>query len=651
MLSLDEERVLQNCTLQHFKSVYDRITLPLAPLTIFAGANSSGKSTVIQSLLLTAQTVQSPVRSRSIVLNGHILKLGEFKDVLSYGASTESISLGFSLMVPRGAGFARGAGYAVSSLEIDSVDCEFSFCGRALSDDDTGLRRLQPWLETSRIRVGGGSDERQEVDDERQEVELAVRRAQAPALERLSTLAVARTSVTQLELASLEYEASAPTALSQIRAYFPIPRSSRAVGASLLHFIPSRLTVVYDTVAHQEDRIIQLLTAVGSGDFYYESGRSTDQFADISQDILARLQPVVVPIISEYISEAQQRPILANARGIWRGRLDELAASFTFEGVVGFLRSLPTRDRRQLVARFAELESDIRAAVRGRRQAHFDLAMVPLPLLLDSGVEITTHFFTRYVKYLGPLRDEPKPVYPLAGGADPKDIGYRGEHTAAVLETYRNTSIIYHPPTSIERRSALPDPVAATLHYAVLDWLRYMGIADDVRTADLGKLGHELKVAAGTGDVVHDLTHVGVGVSQVLPILVLALLAESGSTLIFEQPELHLHPRVQTRLADFFVSLSALGKQCLVETHSEYLINRLRFRAAVSDDDTVSRDTLLYFVEREKGRSHYRPIRINQYGVINEWPAGFFDETEDLAASILEAGAGKRRLRAQKRDD
>ena len=60
--------MLQNCTLEHFKSVYDRVTLPLAPLTVFAGANSSGKSTLIQSLLLTAQTVQSPVGSRSIVL-------------------------------------------------------------------------------------------------------------------------------------------------------------------------------------------------------------------------------------------------------------------------------------------------------------------------------------------------------------------------------------------------------------------------------------------------------------------------------------------------------------------------------------------------------------------------------------------------------
>ncbi len=75
--------MLKTWTLQHFKSVSDKTTLDIAPLTIFAGANSSGKSTLIQSILLTAQTLQSPVRSRSIIMNGHIVRLGAFKDVVS----------------------------------------------------------------------------------------------------------------------------------------------------------------------------------------------------------------------------------------------------------------------------------------------------------------------------------------------------------------------------------------------------------------------------------------------------------------------------------------------------------------------------------------------------------------------------------------
>ena len=72
------------------------------------------------------------------------------------------------------------------------------------------------------------------------------------------------------------------------------------------------------------------------------------------------------------------------------------------------------------------------------------------------------------------------------------------------------------------------------------DWLIYLGVAESVVTIDKGKLGHELKVVPPGLSQPHDLTHVGVGVSQVLPILVMCLLADPDTTLVFEQPELHL---------------------------------------------------------------------------------------------------------------
>ena len=116
----------------------------------------------------------------------------------------------------------------------------------------------------------------------------------------------------------------------------------------------------------------------------------------------------------------------------------------------------------------------------------------------------------------------------------------------------------------------------------MIDWLQYLDVAKSVESRDQGKLGHELKVALSDSDSTHDLTHVGVGVSQVLPILVMGLLADTDTTLVFEQPELHLHPKVQTLLGDFFLSMALCNKQCIVETHSEYFIDRLRFRIAAA---------------------------------------------------------------------
>ena len=256
--------------------------------------------------------------------------------------------------------------------------------------------------------------------------------------------------------------------------------------------------------------------------------------------------------------------------------------------------------------------------------------------------------FSNSVKYIGPLRNEPKPLYPLAAHADPTDVGLRGEMTAAVLNLHRERKIRYIPSSAFGKLPLEPTPVPRSLEAAVTDWLKYLGVAESAHSFDKGKLGHELKVSMAEGEPDHDLTHVGVGVSQVLPILVMSLLADLDTTLIFEQPELHLHPRVQTRLGDFFLSIVLTGKQCLIETHSEYLINRLRYRAAVEDKSNRVIDNLkVYFVEKTGGSSNFREVKVNEYGAILEWPEGFFDQSPQEAEDILRAAMKKRRAERQ----
>jgi predicted ATPase len=132
-------------------------------------------------------------------------------------------------------------------------------------------------------------------------------------------------------------------------------------------------------------------------------------------------------------------------------------------------------------------------------------------------------------------------------------------------------------------------------------------------------------------------------VSQVLPILVSCLISEYDTTLLFEQPELHLHPAVQSRLADFFLSMAVLGKQCIIETHSEYLINRLRFRIASSPlDGSLTSSAKIYFVEKRADTSSFKEIVVNDFGAISEWPEGFFDQSQGEAERILLAASEKR---------
>lgn len=266
------------------------------------------------------------------------------------------------------------------------------------------------------------------------------------------------------------------------------------------------------------------------------------------------------------------------------------------------------------------------------------------PRLIVEAAMYLDNFFASALKYLGPLRDAPKPLYPLAPAADPYDVGIRGEHTASILELHKNKKIRYIPSVNFKDPVVDRRTVTRTLEAAVIDWLQYLGVANSVKSRDQGKLGHELKVGLANSDSMHDLTHVGVGVSQVLPILVMCLLSDTDSTLVFEQPELHLHPKVQTLLGDFFLSMALSNKQCIIETHSEYLIDRIRFRiAAAPPEKELNSQTKIYFVEKPLQGSSFREVAINEYGAISDWPEGFFDQSQQQAEEILRVAAMKRK--------
>ena len=129
---------------------------------------------------------------------------------------------------------------------------------------------------------------------------------------------------------------------------------------------------------------------------------------------------------------------------------------------------------------------------------------------------------------------------------------------------------------------------------------------------------------------------VGIGVSQVLPVLVSAY-ASTDKLLAIEQPEIHLHPALQAELGDVFIE-SALGEgrnTFLVETHSEHLLlrimRRMRETSAGKLPDGVPEvrpeDVMVLFVEPDGARSLIREMPLNERGeLVKAWPGGFFEE-------------------------
>jgi predicted ATPase len=137
----------------------------------------------------------------------------------------------------------------------------------------------------------------------------------------------------------------------------------------------------------------------------------------------------------------------------------------------------------------------------------------------------------------------------------------------------------------------------------------------------------ELNVKVNEDSNLASLTDVGFGISQFLPIIVADLQMNEDSCLAVSQPEIHLHPKIQATLGDYFCKqVNSTGKQYLVETHSEYLINRMRL--LIVKGELKPEDVKLYYMENDGTKTTTYPIELTTDGQIKNAPQGFFDTYE-----------------------
>jgi len=153
--------MLVNWTIENFKSIGSELTLFLSPVTVLVGANSSGKSSIIQSILLIKQTLQYATADRPIALNGPLLKLGNFTDVKNVIAKGEGFRIGwrydsgqFALIFPNLGKHLdiRLSKYAPYRTEVSKIECSTQF-GLESSSNRSELSLLQPLLISSKLSV------------------------------------------------------------------------------------------------------------------------------------------------------------------------------------------------------------------------------------------------------------------------------------------------------------------------------------------------------------------------------------------------------------------------------------------------------------------------------------------------------------------
>jgi predicted ATPase len=155
--------------------------------------------------------------------------------------------------------------------------------------------------------------------------------------------------------------------------------------------------------------------------------------------------------------------------------------------------------------------------------------------------------------------------------------------------------------------------------------LKDLKLLYDIKTHKLGGGRFDLKVKVKKSSNWASLADVGFGVSQLLPIIVADLQLPNGYPLIISQPETHLHPSIQAEFGTYLVKqVNQLEKQYIVETHSEYLINRLRL--SIVKGEIEPEDVAVYYFENtaQEGSIAHR-IEFTKHGQILNAPQGFFD--------------------------
>lgn len=518
-------------------------------LTVLAGANSSGKSSLLQSLLFLAQS-----DDEGIVLNGTLARLGDAADVIRDGQ--DHVAIG-----------------AVVESRLDQAGSRSQVAFRIELKNDAGA------LAVRAMSVY--------VDDEPvlEATARGMKASQLPEVSSSDNLAFLRVS----ELYGRRAPAKTYVGFSGLGPEAFIYRNTVST-------TPDALTrALRSRRVAERARAIELLSRA--------MARAGEQVAPSIRD-------------DEFLFEVNAG---ATARAISEMSEDDLQTL-----VGGLDLSKPITEWVPLqVARFGFSGS---AAMRGVYQTNqpgsekYSLALRSLSVISEALRSLRTS-----VRYLGPLRAEPRVVSPTGGNHRSLPVGARGEYTADLLTHERGRPTRFVAPDGSVRHDALP--------VAVSMWSNYLGIGDRVTVLDQGKLGRGLRVVVN--GIERDLTTIGVGASQVLPVLALVLGSRRGSLILLEQPELHLHPAVQSRLADFLM-FARPDVHVMVETHSEYLVTRIRLRVAKGEADRSRVDVL--FADHQQGVTAMRSLELDQFGDFGEWPPGFFDaqdaDSRDLVAAI-----------------
>lgn len=234
--------------------------------------------------------------------------------------------------------------------------------------------------------------------------------------------------------------------------------------------------------------------------------------------------------------------------------------------------------------------------------------------------------------YLGPLRERFFRQYSWTGEV-PEHVGWKGDMAIPAILAANGRSIGWGKGPKLK-------PFAEV----IASWLQRLGLIEsfEVNPVAPKRREYEVQVRTPASRKLVNITDVGFGISQFLPVLVQCYYAPPGSVILMEQPEIHLHPSAQAWLADLFIDVIGSWErghprdvQLIIESHSEHFLRRLQRRIAERSVDR--QEVAAYFFKPGPAGALHEELDVDRFGNIRNWPEKFFGDTMEDAVAMTNA--------------
>ena len=495
--------------------------LRIRPITILLGTNSAGKSSIIQLLLMLAQTFNSgKYRNNALKLNGDFVKLGENRNI--FHNKKTNIPIEFSIIYD-----CEDFSYIYGRTKEKIYELAYSLKNIYNSIQEKEVSKNKIVSKWSRINKSIDIDISKSFDEIFKEI-ISLKRKINLKLNKIS---------------DKEYE-------KIVSAFFNSYRFRRKK-ESFYSLKDKKIIIDFKPLIHAFEFIKKINDLkISKINLQYTFAHNTKNNSIYIRSLKFTGENV---LLLEYIYKNEKH-------GKYHTLKSDLLSNEIMDKYSNAFGKLIDLDK--LIISESYFMSD-----KKTKDFFNEMLVEFLELTISQLMEVLSY---NNINYINPLRAYPRRYY------------FQEEINNSVsINTVDLVQLIdiFKEKTEIKR--------------SVNSWFKKFNLNIDI--AQLEEVIHKIRVYHHGLPL--DLTDVGFGISQVLPIIAQCYLAKTNSITFIEEPEIHLHPKMQADLADLFIETYKTvngNKNFVIETHSEYFLKRLRRR--ISENEISSDDVVIYFV-------------------------------------------------------